>query len=123
MKNNKGFTLIELLTIIIVLGIIIVIAFPLLADTVKLNREKAYNKQVDFAESAAKQWSANNDYKISYNEDYYVSIAELIENGYIDQDELINPITNEPMTGCVKISYDNIYNSFEYKYGEYAECN
>lgn len=50
MKKN-GFTLIELLAAIIVLGIISLIVFPTIDRTIKNQKKKLYDRQVQFVAS------------------------------------------------------------------------
>ena len=112
---KKGFTLIELLAVIAILGLIAVIVTPMMTDVIASSKQKAYDEQVKFIIDAAKNWS------VSANVDtdpYYVSVDTLINSGFIDQNELLNPKTKKKMDGCVKIKFDSMYNNYEYTYGE-----
>ena len=116
---KKGFTLIELLAVIAILGIILVITVPMMSNIITSSKEKAYEEQVKFIIDSAKNYSVTNSSKIT-SDPYYVSVDELINAGFIDQDELINPKTKDKMDGCVKIEYDNTINNYDYSYGN---CN
>src|SRR5574344_1257996 len=121
MKNKRGFTLVELLGLIVILAVIAAITIPTVTGIIKKNKEKAYNATVATIIDASKKWSSDNSSMVSDTEDSYVRLATLTE-GYIDQDELINPITNNTMDGCVKISHSDTYNQYEYSYETKDEC-
>ncbi len=120
---KKGFTLIELLAVIVIIGLIGVITIPIITKVIYSNQNKAYEIQASKIEDAARSWSTQNIGLIEKDSDNYVTISTLLNQGYIDQNEVINPKTKETMTGCVKISYVSLYNQYEYKYGDYIECN
>src|SRR5574344_1966516 len=121
MKNKRGFTLVELLGLIVILAVIAAITIPTVTGIIKKNKEKAYNATVATIIDASKKWSSDNSSMVSDTGDSYVRLATLTE-GYIDQDELINPITNNTMDGCVKISHSDTYNQYEYSYETKDEC-
>lgn len=118
--KNKGFTLVELLGVLVVLGLISLITIPSVTGILKNNKEKAYNKQINTIINAAKTWSIKNANEIKKDQDNYVMVSTLLESGYIEQDELINPIDNSKINGCVKIKYTEIYKQYEYEYNK--EC-
>src|SRR5574344_2175229 len=121
MKNKRGFTLVELLGLIVILAVIAAITIPTVTGIIKKNKEKAYNATVATIIDASKKWSSDNSSMVSDTGDSYVKLDTLTE-GYIDQDELINPITNNTMDGCVKISHSDTYNQYEYSYETKDEC-
>src|SRR5574344_493333 len=121
MKNKRGFTLVELLGVIVILAVIAAITIPTVTGIIKKNKEKAYNATVATIIDASKKWSSDNSSMVSDTGDSYVKLDTLTE-GYIDQDELINPITNNTMDGCVKISHSDTYNQYEYSYETKDEC-
>ena len=114
---KKGFTLVELLTVIAVLSIILVITAPIVANLITSSKQKAYEEQIKFIESAARNYSVSYSKEID-SDPYYVSVDTLINKGLIDQDELLNPKTKQKMDGCVKISYNSSFNDYDYNYGE-----
>ena len=115
---KKGFTLIELLAVIVLLAIIAGIALPNIMQTINDTNEKARKEQISFIERQAKLWSNNNDNLINENEPTYVSVRTLINAGYVDQDKILDPVTQKEMTGCVKIEYSEFYHNYEYTYGD-----
>ena len=126
--KKKGFTLIELLSVIIVLGIVAVIAFPTVNKNVKKSKERAYETQVSQIEAEAKRWAIDHTEELpemdgSSQIGFNVSI--LIECGYISKTKdgkLYDPRDNNKiMDGCVVIEYSIEYNQYTYKYDE--KCN
>ena len=62
MKNNKGFTLIELLAVIVILGVLMIIAIPMVSRYIKEARQNAF---IDTAKSyvqSARYAYLNGDY-------------------------------------------------------------
>lgn len=116
---KKGFTLVELLAVIAILGLIMVIVTPIVTDLITSSKQKAYEEQVKFIENAAMNWSTTHSSDIN-TDPYYVSVDRLITDGFIDQDELLDPKSKQKMNGCVKIKYDSTYSNYDFKYGE---CN
>ena len=104
---KKGFTLIELIGIIVILGVISFIVFPVVSSSIKNGKEKAYNEQVGRIIEAAKKWANDNtDLLPSDDEELYVNINTLVSSGFIKknkEDNIINPKDNTNMTGCVLI--------------------
>lgn len=115
--NRKGFTLVELLSVIAILGIIALITIPVVSSIVQHSKDKAYDVQVSIIIDGAKKWLEKNYDKVG-SETTYLSINKLISSGIIEQDSIINPRTEEEMSGCVKISFTSLYNQYEYEYVE-----
>lgn len=112
--KKRGFTLIELMAVIIVLGIIAVMIVPKITNTVESSREQAYQNQIASLVSAAKRWGASNSDKLS--NETSVQFSTLFDEGYIKQKNVVNPKTDEPLDGCIKISYDEEYSQYKYEY-------
>lgn len=115
---KKGFTLIELIAIIVVIGVLGVITMPVVSNVIVKNQEKAHNAQITFIENATKMWAV---YNTVYDTEY-VTVQELIDGGYIEQDKILDPATKKDIVGCVKVTFNETYNQYEYKFGEYDEC-
>ena len=117
---KKGFTLIELLAVMAILGIIATITMPVMHNVLNSSNKKAYEEQVNFIEREAENYGVRH---ASIIEDgVYIWIDDLIEDGLVDQDQLLNPLTGEYMSGCVKVTYNETYNRYIYKYGDYPLC-
>ena len=117
---KKGFTLVELLAVLVVIGLVAGITIPVVDKIMVSGRKKAHDEQVKMVEKRAEDY-VNTHISILGDEDLYVSVTTLIDNGYFDQDELIDPITSEPMSGCVKVSYSETYGKYIYTYGNACE--
>ena len=116
---KKGFTLVELLGVIIVLGLIATIVTPVIGNTIKTSREKAYESQINVIETAAKEWGVENIGELpDVGEVKIIGLSELINSGKLQNTTIMNPKTKEEMTGCVVIRYNSDYKQYEYKYTE-----
>lgn len=82
--NKKGFTLVELLSVIIILGIIIAIAYPIVNNTLDSNRLTLYKEQEKRLEEAAKKY-INEQYIKSDETTYTIEKANLISSDYIGE--------------------------------------
>ena len=122
LKNNGkslkltalGFTLIELLAVIIILAVIALITFPVIDDVIKNSREEAYNRTVDSIIEAAKNYSVTNN--LGYSQDKQPLYLEDIKAIGLLEKSIINPITDEEMTGCVWYYWNSTYNQYEFEY-------
>ena len=94
---KMGFTLIELLATLVVLAIIALIVYPTIGKLLANNKTKAYEKQLDVIEVAASNWLIENEGKLKDNA-YALPINDIVGSGFIEENELINPINNEPLT-------------------------
>ena len=116
---KKAFTLVELLGVIIILGVLALITFPIIDKSIKNSKEKALERAIDNIEEAAYNYSITND--IGYESFYKkLSLEELKKAGFLEK-ETINPVTNENMTGCVLYKWDESKKQYEFKYDE--ECD
>lgn len=124
MKKN-GFTLIELLATIIVLGIISLIAFPLISDTISDQKEKLYKRQVATIVDATKALAAKNTNILpdDRGQQTMVSIDYLIKKGMIEGTDVIDPKTSSKLDGCVRIQYNSLYTQYEYEFINREEIN
>ena len=114
---KKGFTLVELLATIILLGIIALIAYPMINDQLSLAREKAYTQTVESIEKAARMYGTNNF--LGYSTiDQELSLDTLRNAGLLEETDIINPITDTRMTGCVKYNWNETNNMYNYRYDE-----
>lgn len=115
--NKKGFTLIELMAIIIILGIISLIVVPTVNDTLKKQKVRLYEKQVDTIEKAAESWSSVNTNELpEIGENICVELDLLVSSGFLGNSDIKDPRSNELMDGCVNITYDSSYNQYVYEY-------
>lgn len=112
---KKGFTLIELLSVIIILGIIVAIVTPMISSQIELAQDEAYNLTVKTIEDAASKYGTK--YPLGYDEDEKrMELSTLIDEGLINENDLINPKTDAKMTGCVYYKWNSSNKVFEYRY-------
>ena len=117
MKN--GFTLIELLAVVVILGIIGLITIPTVSMVIDSSKERAKMAQIEEIEKAAKSWAAENLDLISEAKPCYVSVAALIESGYITEEEVKDPTQKDAdLDDCVVIRYSNETSNYKFEYGE-----
>ena len=115
---KKGFTLVELLAIIVILAIIALIATPIVKDSIANSKNQALKETINSIERAAYNYGYQND--IGYSTEYKkLTLDELISKGFLKGD-IINPVTNEKMNGCVLYRWNETNNQYEFKYNE--EC-
>lgn len=116
---KKGFTLIELLGVIILLGVLALIVYPVVDSSIKQSRQRAYDRTIDGIVEAAKIYGKQN--KLSYDGFGSLTLAELKEAGVLENKDVINPTTNTTMNGCVMYRWNDDDNQFDYFYDE--ECS
>ena len=112
---KKGFTLIELLAALIVLSVITLVVYPTIGRIIVNNKTKAYEHQIDIIKKAAANWLTTNEDKLKDNS-YPLSIRDMLDSGLIEEDELINPIDNEPIDGCILITWRKGVKQYDYNY-------
>ena len=113
---NKGFTLVELLAVVIVLVMIIGIGIFSVNKILSSSKENLSDTQKRNLEKAAETYNVSE----GINEDTEcINVSELLSKEYIEGDSIIDPESNEELTGSVKIEYKN--NKYVYTYQNY-EC-
>ena len=129
--TKKAFTLVELLGVITVLGIIGLITIPVVNNTIKSSKQRAYDAQVKEILKAAEDYLADHldeleDGSILCEKSSYtninitnISVRKLQVDGYIPE-SIKDPRTNEELdyNDTVEINYDCDYKSYNYKYVE-----
>lgn len=122
--NNKGFTLVELLGVIVILIVIFLIIFPATRVLIERSENTVYQTQVNKILKASYDYSLNNlSILPTKNEKSYITLAELIYNGYIDP--LIDPNTDKYFEDDSIISIENVGNKYRnrdkyaMRYGDY----
>ena len=114
---KKGFTLIEVLGVIVILGIIAIITYPAIDNTIKESREKSYQENVKSIESAAVTYSVSTD--LGYNTEYQaLELQTLKDAGLLKDKDITNPINNNVMAGCVLYRWITASNQYEFEYSE-----
>ena len=118
---KKGFTLIEVISVIVILGIIGLIAVPIANNITKSSKQKLYHEQIDRVKDACRNFVLeNDDYVPSEIEGNIetIDVQKLIDEGYLNESEIIKPTDKSKMDGVITITYSN--NEYVYNYVEYV---
>ena len=117
---KKGFTLIEVLAVIVILGIIMLIAYPAIDNVIKDSREKALQENINRIEEVAITYSVTAD--LGYSEEYKTLDLQVLKNaGLLKDEDIKNPVTDKDMTGCVVYKWVPATNQYDMKYSETCE--
>lgn len=113
MKKN-GFTLSELLGVIVILGVISLITFPLVLNTLSESKEKAYLVQINQIKTAAKDYIIKNpSLSMNNDESFTIYIGELKRAGLLAVD-LVNSKTNKSISNQSEILVTKENNNYTY---------
>lgn len=113
---KKGFTLIELLAVIILLGALALITIVSVSDVITNSENKTKDIQISSVKEAARKYFLESDIFLEDNASTCVNISELINNGYFETDDVIDPITNKTLKGSITITRKT--NQYYYEYDE-----
>lgn len=123
MKNKNGFTLIELLAVLVILGVIGTIIYPIVSDILSDVEEKAYNQQINAIKRAAKNYASDNSsilIEINENDEIqnkscYVKLSSLKSGGYLENEDTIDPRDDNNINDAVvDLEYDFANNQYNY---------
>lgn len=119
---KKGFTLIEMMAAIIILGVITLVAIPLVEIALNNVREDAYNTQVNNILTGARQWGASNPGLLpdSGITNFYVTLLDLKTAGFVELN-IKNPKTKEKFSDTTPIYITNINGDYVYTFNEPAQ--
>ena len=111
---KKGFTLAELLGVIVILGIIVLLAFPPILDSIKKSKENINNSTEEIIFNATKLYMGDypSIYKLTNNSKYCIKIQDLIDSSRLERG-LQDSNTNEEIN-------PNRYVKVVVKNGEYT---
>ena len=105
--NKKGFTLVELLVVIAIIAVLSIIIVPSVINVNRNVNNRLYNDKVENIESSAQLYATNNDELFNTTDEVTVSVAELIEAGYVTVDTKVGSgacdtsSANNATKGCV----------------------
>jgi len=116
--KQKGFTMIELLVVIVILGLLAVIIYPVINRQINRSKENLYKAQIEIIEKGARNWGADNFSKlpIANGSQVTVTLGDLETEGYIENN-LINPKTKEQFSKDIIITVKMEGNSLNYTVG------
>lgn len=120
-KKLRGFTLIELLAILILLGILLLIAIPLVTHIVKEAKAKICDLNAKTMEIAADNYIARDAITIKIGETRIVQLSELQSAGYIS--DMYSPYAKrEACTGYVVVTNEGQRGNDYYVYQSELKC-
>lgn len=109
-KFSSAFTLAELLGVIVVLVVVALITFPIITSSIRNSQNKALEDTIKTIEEAAYRYSVENDLGYS-SQRRPLYLDEIKQKGFLKKN-LVNPITEEEITGCVWYSWNIAYNQY-----------
>ena len=111
---KKGFTLIELLGVIVILGILVLVAFPPLLTQIKKSKNEINSATKLLIIDAAKDYVEDNknNYENIEGLTYCINISALTENNYLNEKIKNENLEDLDTTKKIKLTYNN--NKFEY---------
>lgn len=115
---NKGFTLVELLAVIIILSAIVLITTISTRTIITNSKENLSDIQIKEIEKAAKMYYLERG-NMDFEEEEYstcVNLSDLMQYGYLDATQILNPKDGEEITGSVNIVYKS--NKYTYSYSK-----
>ena len=111
MKKN-GFTLIELLGVVTILVLIFSLVIPVVTKIIDKGEKTVYDVQIDRILKATYDYSLKNlSILPERDEKSYISLADLIYNGYIDP--IKNPKTDKYFDVDMVISIENVGSKYK----------
>lgn len=110
---KKGFTLVELLAVIIILGAIFAITFPLVTDNIRKTEEKAFNLQKEQIIAAAKDMVIKEYVVIPDKQSITLYVGELKRKGLLPI-KMINAKTKLTISNESNVVISRENNSYSY---------
>lgn len=110
---KKGFTLVELLAVIIILGAIFAITFPLVTDNIRKTEEKAFNLQKEQIIAAAKDMVIKEYVVIPDKQSITLYVGELKRKGFLPI-KMINSKTKLTISNESNVVISRENNSYSY---------
>lgn len=121
---KRGFSLIELLSVVVILSVVSLLVFPNVVEIITQSKQNLYTVQVSDIELESKNWALENQDKIDkyHLNTTYLSLSTLKKEGFLEVDDLENPLTGKVMNGCIEIKYNSDTSQHTYKYHD-ETCN
>lgn len=112
MKNKRGFTLIELLCVIAIIALITVMASAAIVNITHKSKENMYCAKVKLIETKAVEYGIRYELELNNSNEIYegyksmkIKIKELVDNGALDESDIIDPLNNNSMSDLDIILY------------------
>ena len=115
--RKKGFTLVEVLGILIIMGIITLIAVPLVYSIIKSSREGLYARQIEQLLQAGENWGSKNIDQLpgEVGQSIFLEPKDLAKQGFIDAEEIIDPRDGKEMNGCIVVTKETQRHTYKYE--------
>lgn len=116
---KKGFTLIELLGVIVVLGVIAVIAIPVIDNSINKNKEELYQTQINQIIKGAEDYYASHIKELPKNngETKTKTIRDLQNAGNLPLD-IKNPKTGNHFPPTTTVTITKVNDNYKYTVNE-----
>lgn len=101
---KKGFTLVEVLAVIVIIGLIFLMTFPTILNSIKKSQDKIDDNTFELIKSSTKEYT--NDNLDELEDNYCVDIATLISDGYIDED-IVTAKDNDLLSKSINYNDNN----------------
>lgn len=125
--NKKGFTLVELISVVVLLSIILILVIPAYTQiegqiknsNLKNKKSMISNAMLEYANTnlldKLKPLGQTGTNELYYSLDYIIAnnIFAASETDSQGNKMFLNPVTNDKLYGCIKVTYD--VNTFEVK--------
>lgn len=117
---KKGFTLVELIAVIVILATVSMIVFPNINQIIYSSRQTLHDNQILDINKATEKWATDNsDLLDKYHLNIiYMSLSDIQSTGYLEKENIKDPLNKEIMDGCVQIKYNTSGEKYEYNYQE-----
>jgi prepilin-type N-terminal cleavage/methylation domain-containing protein len=118
---KKGFTLIELMAAILILGVISLIAIPLVEQILTEIGNDSYTSQIKNIRAGARQWAAEDMNRLPEdNSNTTITLLTLQQAGFVKKD-LYNPRTKELFEGSLSIVIESKNGNYIYYVGSESD--
>lgn len=143
MSNKKGFTLIEILVVIVIIGALITLLYPMVINVANRSKKTVLANKIEAIELAAASWAQSFDGDILWTSsnctvldiDQFSSsnilvpcevfttltVQNLIDNKFLkadnDEGEIVDPVTDQPLNNH-NVTVQKYYGQY---YGIYQE--
>lgn len=117
LENRKGFTLVELLAVLVVLGLIAVICYPMITKTITSQKGKLSTEQRNRIINAAKNYVASN----TIDDNTCLSVSQLQGSGYLETGNIEDPNGGSLNSAGVMVSWNE--STHQYTYTFVSSCS
>lgn len=117
---KKGFTLVELIAVIVILATVALIVFPNINAVILSSKQTLHDNQIIDIQKSSEKWATDHIDLLdeTYANIIYVSLDSIKGTGYLEKEEIVDPLTKENMNGCVQIKYDIKTKKYNHSYEE-----